>query len=88
MIISIQIPTGARNSSGTHRNRMVCRARRANSGESDGRRTWDGGLCAPDPRVDQGRDGRTRGAGTLGKTTRWTRLGWGTVTKGQRSNSS
>jgi hypothetical protein len=77
-IISIRIPM--RRGSGTHRNRMVCRARRANSKETGGRRPWDEGLCVRNPWLNQEGDGRTRGTGAVGKKTRWRRLGWG---KGQ-----
>jgi len=75
---SIRNPLGQR-WSGTHQNRTFCEARRANSGETGGRRIWDAGLCVENPRLNQDRDETTRGGGNPKRKnkTRWvSRVGW------------
>jgi hypothetical protein len=79
--------------SGTHQNRTFWGARRTNSGETGGRRTWDAGLCVGNPWSNQNRDERTRGVGNPkmmnNLKTRWvSRLGWEMEEKEARLDSN
>jgi hypothetical protein len=88
MAISILTDGSVEVSRITYQNRMVCRARRANSGEIGGERTWDGVLCVRNPWLNRDRDGRMRVVGAWRKdktrlTRRESRLGWKRERKGR-----
>jgi hypothetical protein len=76
-----------RRKSGTHQNRTVCGALRANSGETGGRKTWDASLCIQNPRQNRDRDDKTTtpgwGMNPRKKKTQWeSLLGWEMEGKG------